>query len=156
MNALTIIIAKYLFIVIIGFAFVVGLMQRPAQRKDFISHLIASGILAFILTKLAGMVYFDPRPFVTNHTIPLIPHASDNGFPSDHTVLSFVIAFAVYRLNQRMGLILMILAALVGVARIHAQLHSPLDIVAAIIIAVIAVIGARSILHFSSKGNRLK
>ena len=96
--------------------------------------------MAFALTKLAGALYLDPRPFVAHHFLPLIPHEVDNGFPSDHTVLSMLIALTVCHFSIEMGWVLTGLALLVGVARVLCGIHNPIDIVGAVLIAVLASI----------------
>jgi undecaprenyl-diphosphatase len=82
--------------------------------------------------------YFDPRPFVTGHFAPLIPHNLDNGFPSDHTLLSSAIAMTVTLRNRSVGVVLWLLALLVGLARIASGLHSPTDVIASLVLAICA------------------
>jgi undecaprenyl-diphosphatase len=83
---------------------------------------------------LVSRFYFDPRPFVQGNFTPLLPHAADNGFPSDHTLLAAAIAFATFHFNKKLGLFLLLLAILVGVARILAGVHHVADIAGSIII----------------------
>lgn len=129
--------AKYLIVVIALIAGGYALkLPRPKQLLMIKIAAISFPVI-FLLSRLASLVYYDPRPFVTGHFIPLIPHDPDNGFPSDHTLLSAAIAALVYTLNRRIGLALFALALLVGIARIAAGVHSPIDIAGSIAIAIL-------------------
>ena len=91
--------------------------------------------LSYIAAKIISHFYFDPRPFVVGNFTPLIPHAADNGFPSDHTLLGAAIAFAIFRFNKKLGLLLLFFAILVGFSRVLAGVHHASDIAGSIVIA---------------------
>ena len=152
MDFLIIIIAKYLYIVIAAITLVLGVYQPKKKRLHFFILLALAGGIAILLTKLAGMYLYDPRPFAFEHFTPLIPHTPDNGFPSDHTVFSFIFALGAYRLNRNAGGWLALLGLLVGLARVHAGLHSPIDIIGGIIIAAFSfLLAARCIMPLIEK-----
>src|SRR5205085_7935625 len=91
----------------------------------------------YVTAKVLGHVYYDPRPFVQEHFTPLIPHDADNGFPSDHTLITAGVAAVIYFFNRPWGFALLGLALLVGAARVAAGVHHPVDIVGSIVIAVV-------------------
>lgn len=73
--------------------------------------------------------YVHDRPFVARRDVVLlIQHGSDASFPSEHAAASFALAagMAVHRL--RFGLVLMVLASLVGFARVYVGVHYPGDV----------------------------
>jgi undecaprenyl-diphosphatase len=88
------------------------------------------------MTKVGGLLL---RPFVVAHTLPLIPHGVDNGFPSDHTVLCMTMAGVVALQHKWFGSVLIVLALLVGASRVLAGLHHPMDILGGIGIAFVSV-----------------
>jgi undecaprenyl-diphosphatase len=140
MHTLVIFAAKYLVILIcLGFVLTLWLIPS-AKRMEFILRTIIAGVLAFLLSLLAGRLYFDPRPFVAHHSIPLIAHSADNGFPSDHMLLATLVAFSVLSVNRKFGIILLGLATLVGGARVMAGVHSPIDIIGSTVISAVAVV----------------
>lgn len=94
-------------------------------------------ILSFALSRIAGALYYNPRPFVVNGTEPLIPHAPDNGFPSDHTLLFAALAAIAWHFDKRVSVGLWIAAVGVGAYRVYASVHHPLDILGSIGIALI-------------------
>lgn len=112
---------------------------RPrSEQKRMALFAVPAGLLAYALGLLVSHFYFDPRPFVVGHFTPLIPHAPDNGFPSDHTLL--VATFAVVGMfwNRRLGFALSGIAILVAVARVYVGLHHPIDALGSIAFALIA------------------
>jgi membrane-associated phospholipid phosphatase len=120
------------------------LYQRP--RIDAVRWVIACVImivLAYAFAKIGNGLYSDPRPFATDHVKPLISHARDNGFPSDHALLAAAIVAAVLFLSPVWWLPFAVLAVLVDWARVGAGLHHVLDVVgSSVIVALAAVIAA--------------
>ena len=139
MNEIIILCAKYLLIVSFILAVICWYQQKGSSRKDFLILAITSGVLAIVLSRLAGHIIYDTRPFVVGHFTPLIPHASDNGFPSDHTLLTSWLAFSVLMYSKRLGGLLLLIALIVGSARVAAGVHHPLDILGSFVISAVAV-----------------
>lgn len=108
--------------------------QWSAVVLAVISIPVAEGI-----AKLAGLFYSHIQPFAAGGYTPLVPHAIDNSFPSDHVVIAATIASVVFVYNRRAGLILWVMALCVGAARVAAGLHYPLDIAVSAVIAVAVV-----------------
>ena len=92
--------------------------------------------LSYIIAKVVGHLYFDPRPFVVGHFTPLLSHAADNGFPSDHTLFGAAIAAVIFRFSRKTGTFLLFLAIFVGVARVFAGVHHTVDIAGSIVIVL--------------------
>jgi len=139
MNELIIFAAKYLFWVSFIVAGTFFLMETAKNRKKMLIIGGLSGAVSLLLLKTSSLVINDPRPFVVNHVVPLIPHVPDNGFPSDHTLLTMWIALLIFMFNKRLGFILMFISLVVGISRILALIHHPIDVIGSILIAVIAV-----------------
>ena len=91
----------------------------------------------YLIAKLISHFYYDPRPFVAGHFTPLIPHQADNGFPSDHTLLSAAIASIIYYFNKKLSIGLWVLTLIIGFSRVYAGIHHPVDILGSVIIAII-------------------
>lgn len=131
-------LAQYGFILSILVAFIVWLRLPLRQKLELLVAGLIGGALCFALIKLGGALYYDPRPFVTEHVAPLFPHSDDNGFPSDHTVLTMLVGMCVFVVSRRWGLVLIALSLLAGVARVLAHVHSPVDILGAVAMAAVA------------------
>ncbi len=139
MNLLIIFTAKYLFLVsgLIYVLFTFSLFKTNKNKfKSFILLSVISFPLIYLVAKLLGMIISDPRPFLITHTKPLIDSAIDNGFPSDHTLLTMALASIVFLYNRKLGIFLTVLALLVGIARVFAGVHHWLDIFGSICIAI--------------------
>jgi undecaprenyl-diphosphatase len=97
---------------------------------------VAAGVVALALAKLAVKLYYDPRPFVHGACQAVVPHAADNGFPSDHTLLGAVMAAIVWRYSKLWSVIIGLLTIAVGTARVAGCIHSPIDIIGAFVIGI--------------------
>jgi undecaprenyl-diphosphatase len=131
-------IAQYLIFVVAAAAVAFTLLSEKRVRNKIIALAILSFILAIILDRIAGWIYYDPRPFVAEHIQPLFPHAADNGFPSEHTLAAMVVAAVIFLYSRKMGIILGICAILIGITRVLSEVHHPVDIIASIVIAIIS------------------
>jgi undecaprenyl-diphosphatase len=135
MNTLISFTAQYLYLVCAVLALLFWLRLESRERKRLTIVAVAAGGIAVVLTKLTGALIIDPRPFVVGHYSPLFSHAADNGFPSDHTVLTSLLGFLILSHSKRFGAAMLLLAFLVGASRVAAGIHHPEDIVGGFLIA---------------------
>jgi undecaprenyl-diphosphatase len=139
MHEIVTFIAKYvifLSVFLVVWAFVA---QPRSQRKNFILVGILGAILSLLLAKIGNHLYYDPRPFVAGDFTPYFPHGNDNGFPSDHTLLAAFFTFLVLRYSKKLGWVLLLLALLVGMARVKAGVHHSIDVLGSFVFAAIGV-----------------
>lgn len=136
MSTIIVITAKYLYLVIVLIG-VITFFRLPKEKRFelFVFACVALPVMLALL--VLASLYNNPRPFVVEHFTPLIPHAPDNGFPSDHTILSAAVAALIFPYARRVGIALFVLAVLVGGARVLAGVHHTIDIVGSIIIATL-------------------
>ncbi len=144
MSNVIIFVANYLYLLpvalFIGYAFV------TKRRKEFmlLSFLVLP--TSYLLGVLAGHLFYDPRPFVVSHVPPLFPHAPDNGFPSDHALLTGTLAALLTAFSVPLGLLMWFLAFLIGAARVIAGVHHALDIAGSFAIAGASTLVIRAFL----------
>lgn len=150
-HLLIVLAARYLYLAVAAIGIVVWLTRRREGKLLLGLTTAVAGVLGLLLIVLASNLYVDRRPFVVHHVVPLIPHAADNGFPSDHTTLSMVIALSVLTVSRRWGLVAIVAALGVGAARVAAEVHTPIDIAGAVLIALIAVVVGRLIAGWAAK-----
>ncbi len=150
MDSILIFGAKYLYIFVLLIALADFLRQSKDKRIKTILMAIIALPLTYILGKILGHFYYDPRPFVQNNFIPLIPHSPDNGFPSDHAMLVGAIASIWMFINNRLSLILWLIAILVGLSRVAVGIHHYLDIAGAFVIAIACAFIANKILKIKN------
>lgn len=137
MNALIIFSAQYLYLLVIAIAAVYFFTIPKDQKRNFGLLLIISLPCIYLASRVAAIFYFDPRPFVMGHFVPLIPHAPDNGFPSDHALLTSAVASVVFVYNKKVSAVLWALTIIVGTTRVLAGVHHIVDIAGAIIISIL-------------------
>lgn len=139
-NPLAIFFAEHMVFVLAAFMLIHWLTGTHNDRK-----MVVGGILAFFLSeviaKTVGFLYSHHQPFALFPNInQLIPHEVDNSFPSDHTILFFSIAVSTFLHHKRKGLILLFVAALVGLSRVWVGVHYPVDVLFGVLIATISAI----------------
>lgn len=139
MDSLFIFATKYLYLLSIAALGAYFLLQPRESQRRMALFAVPAALLAYALGALGDHLYFDPRPFVVGHFTPLVPHAPDNGFPSDHTLLVSAIATIGSFWSRRLGFLLWILAVLVAAARVYAGIHHTIDVVGSVVIAAGAV-----------------
>lgn len=137
-NLLIIFGAKYLLWILVVIALIWFLKQSREKQKQIIFFGVTALPIIFLISRLVGRFYYDPRPFVVGHFVPLIPHEPDNGFPSDHTLLGAALASVIYLFNRKISWIAWIFTILIGVSRVLAGIHHLVDIAGSIIISIFA------------------
>ncbi len=138
MDSLIIFCAKYLVLFVFLIMLITWWQLDKKHKKEFIITLVISGIIALILTMVADKLYYNPRPFVSQNIKPLFPHGTDNGFPSDHTVLAMTITSVIFYFKRPLAYAAFILTIGVGLGRVLAHVHSPVDILGGLVIGAAA------------------
>ena len=128
------------------------LRARRADKVTLAWQLILGGLIALALARVGGHLYNNPRPFVTGHLKPLFPHAPDNGFPSDHALLTSFLAFALWRWSRGLSIALVVNAVLVGGARVLAHVHHVIDILGSWGFSLVAVLVIAGIERWRAHG----
>jgi undecaprenyl-diphosphatase len=139
MHSLIAFVGNYFVFINVAIVALYWIRARIAKKLSLMYQIVVGGIVAFVLSLVASHLYYDTRPFVYQHIVPLIAHSADNGFPSDHALLGAFLGFTMLLYSKRVGLFLLVIAALVGWARVAAHIHNPRDIVGSFVIAAIAV-----------------
>jgi len=143
---LTIFAAQYL--VFIDAVLALGILAwllyrrpRSAVTRWIVAALIMV-VLSYGLAKIGAAIYNDPRPFTQDHVKPLLSHAPDNGFPSDHALLAAAIVAAVLLVSPLWALPFVVLGVLVDWARVGAGIHHVQDVVGSSLFVLLATIVA--------------
>ncbi len=139
-TSIVVFLAEYLPFVILAIGILFFLWLDIVRKKSMFVFSLLSGVLALIMDKTLNLLIISPRPFVLKGIDPLIAHAADNGFPSEHALFVFLIAGAVFAYNRKLGIILGGMGAFVGIARVIADVHHPIDILGGFLIAVISLV----------------
>jgi len=130
---------------------VLAYSQKGWRRKVY---LFCEGALAIILSR--GVIvevirhfYHEPRPYNFYNFTPLFTETGWS-FPSAHAAWFFALALTVWFANRKWGWWFFTLATLMGIARVYAGVHWPIDIVAG---AAVGLLSAWFI-HWLLSGSR--
>lgn len=123
--------------VLILFVLVLFWKKRYFKKALFVSY--GSAIVArFVFVSIIRYLFYSPRPFLILENVNrLMNHEFESSFPSGHASFYFALATGVYFYNKKAGFIFLLLAGLMGLARIFVSVHWPLDIVAGAALGVI-------------------
>lgn len=128
-------------ILVVPIGLVLMWSNGAGQREAAVRALLAA-VVALTMSKLIGLVWFHPRPFMLEIGQHFLHHAPDSSFPSDHgtSMFSVALALALSRLREarRCGLGLLALAVVVAWARVFLGVHWPLDMVGALVVSSLA------------------
>ncbi|MBI2639443.1 MAG: phosphatase PAP2 family protein [Candidatus Sungbacteria bacterium] len=154
MSGTAVFLAVYLwYLVMAAVVFIVAFSFLPSLRKylkrncEFFFFTFASAFAArFVFTELIRFFYNRPRPFdlpaevLTKAGVEpvrqLIAHASDGSFPSGHAALSFAVATAVAFYYPRTSILFFVAAFVIGLGRVAAGVHYPIDILGGAVVGV--------------------
>lgn len=129
-------------VVLIGAYALVFKISNDARFAAYCRILLA-GLTAYVLAKLIASVYQPEmeRPFQKMGIEAGASYLDNPGFPSDHVLFCAAITLAVWfeTHHKILSLTLLVLTVAVGVGRVLALVHTPLDVIGG---AVIACVGA--------------
>jgi membrane-associated phospholipid phosphatase len=151
-------LANYLLVLMAALALFGWLVREDAQSKKRSAVIAVLGlVLALALLVTAAALHTDARPFVQDPSLrPLIKHAADNGFPSDHCVAAGLLTSVVILRHRVIGLVLAVAAVLLAAARVAAHVHHLQDVIAGLALGGLAgwvatVLVDRALARFASR-----
>jgi len=107
------------------------------QKKKEILLAFVAGILAYVLASILKIFIHTPRPFdIFSSVHSLIPETGFS-FPSGHATFFMALAFSIFFYHKKAGYVFMFFALLIGLARIAAGVHFPLDILGGFILGAL-------------------
>ena len=98
----------------------------------------AAAALGYAVAFVIHHAWSRPRPYATHHISHPWSNVTDPSFPSDHTTVSFAIAFAVLAFNLPVGVTFVVIATIIGIGRLFIGAHYPSDVLAGVVIGLIA------------------
>lgn len=124
-----------------GWFLIGGLLVYLFMHKDRIKGVrdvtvvISAAILAWVVAESIKLSFPEPRPFsVLQNAHALIRPEDLQTFPSGHATFFSALATVLYFYHRRLAAIYALGALLIGIARIAAGVHWPVDILAGYIL----------------------
>ncbi len=109
--------------------------ERERNQRAVLSA-VASMFLGNLVVKGFNLAFYRFRPFAFNEVNVLFYYPSDSSFPSNAAFVGFAIATSVWLYNRRVGLVLYVMALLLGLARICGGVHYPSDVLGGMLIGM--------------------
>ncbi|MGD1003543.1 MAG: phosphatase PAP2 family protein [Minisyncoccia bacterium] len=152
-DVLAIFFAEWLpYLLVLAFLVLVY-YQKGWRRKVYLFCEAALAIILArgIVTTAIQCFYHEPRPFSFYNFTPLI---SETGwsFPSAHAAWFFALALVIWFANRKWGWWFFALAVLMGLARIYAGVHWPMDVVGGAAVGLLCAWFVHWLLRGSRKG----
>lgn len=113
------------------------------QRFEAYCRILMAGLTAYLIAKLlSAVVPAGERPFQTLGLDPGASYLDNPGFPSDHALFAAFLTLAVWfeTRQKTITIILVILTLVVGVGRVLALVHTPLDVLGGIVVAMLGAL----------------
>lgn len=110
-----------------------------------------TGIFAWLLASLLKFLFQFSRPFDTIHLSESLWLADGYAFPSGHATFFMALAVSIFFHHKKIGSVFILITLLVGVARIVAGVHFPMDILAGFILGALVA----TVVEFAKHGKRV-
>lgn len=130
-------------VVLIGAWALLFRIPSKNSKLEAYSRILMAGLTAYLFAKLIGAIYQPQtmRPFELLGGNAGASYLDNPGFPSDHVLFCMAITLAVWfeTRQKRLAYVLLGLTLLVGLGRIIALVHSPLDVIGGLAIACVGI-----------------
>lgn len=107
------------------------------KKTEVALHVLMSVIFVLIFTIILKELFSVPRPFLAEGEEAGAGLAHFSSLPSTHTAVAFVLATSVALHQKRLGVFLFTIASLIGIGRVMANVHYPIDIIVGLLIGVL-------------------
>lgn len=107
------------------------------QKRKEILLVFLSGALAWVTALILKIIFHIPRPFLEFPDIHPLFIKTTFSFPSEHAMFFSALSFEIFLLHKKAGLVFIFFAIIIGVMRIVAGVHFPMDILGGFIFGFI-------------------
>lgn len=132
LDVLILFTAEYLGWVLIASLVVFTTTHAHTRKEGFRNFFVifTAALAAWGIAHLAKWLYVSPRPFIAlPDVIPVFEHANIfNSFPSGHATFFASLAASVFAYHRWVGSIFIVGAIAIGIARVAAGVHFPIDV----------------------------
>lgn len=110
-------------------------------KKEQVIHAIFASLIAWAITALIKHFFPTLRPFMINgKEIEVFIRPLDGAFPSGHTAEAFALAVTIFMHDKKIGWFFLASALAIGIARVVANVHYPIDILGGALIGMLVAV----------------
>ena len=106
------------------------------NRREFFLVFFSGGLAIFTALMLKFFIHL-PRPFLDLPNVSALFPETGFAFPSGHATFFMALAVSIFFVHKKVGYIFMFFALLIGLARIIAGVHFPVDILGGFILGAL-------------------
>lgn len=141
-NWLIIFFGKYLAYLLVALAVGVLWSENSWRHRAYKFALIVLAVILSrgIIAEAIQFFFFRARPFVELNLAPVFNHGNVASFPSGHASIFFALAFAVLLFDKKWGSVFLLGAFLMGIGRVAAGVHWPVDILAGALVGIFSAL----------------
>ena len=122
-NRMMTVLMPVAYVILLGTNFI-----SKGLGKEFSAYIMVPAV-GFVLLTLVRKWINQPRPYEAWELVPLLDKdRSGNSMPSRHVFSATIISMACLHANLPVGLILLVLSAILGLARVLGGVHYPKDV----------------------------
>lgn len=105
--------------------------KREFEKRKYAFFVIAtSAIVSWTTSLVLKIIFSSSRPFVLFTDInSLIDYGWNDSFPSGHAMFFSALATSIFFYYKKVGSVYIIFAFLIGIARVVAGIHFPVDVI---------------------------
>jgi len=100
-------------------------------------------------------LFLIPRPFFESGVMPEAGLTHFSSMPSAHAAVAFALSTSVALHNRRFGIFLFTISSIIGIGRVAANVHYPVDIAFGILVGVLVGVFLDSV-HFAKSRKKHK
>ncbi|MFZ2149544.1 MAG: phosphatase PAP2 family protein [Minisyncoccia bacterium] len=98
------------------------------EKKREIIKVFGVSFLSYFISEILKLLFHTERPFIHLSEVSSLFTQSGYAFPSGHATFFSALAVSIFFMHKKAGYVFMVLALLIGLARIVAGVHFPVDI----------------------------
>lgn len=123
------------------------------KKNEVALHALLSVVSVIVFTIVLKELFLIPRPYLVTGGAAYAGLSGYSSLPSTHTAIAFGLATSIALHQKRLGVFLFTIASLIGIGRVAAHVHYPMDIIIGILVGVLTAVIFNQI-HISYKKRR--
>jgi membrane-associated phospholipid phosphatase len=112
-------------------------IEHLVKKAGDVFLLFISSSTAYIFSVFLKNTFKIGRPEVFDLTLHPLLNPQGYGFPSSHAAFYGAIAITIFFMDRTAGYIAMVIALIIGAARVFTGVHSPLDVLGGFLLALL-------------------